>query len=139
MIEFDVEKLLKPYQEGGTEQSPVKRSLKTIATSLMYKNKIPVEVVGAAIFKVFDRMANNNLEFKGDGSYGSRGRELFSCIKAQCLDILEQQSVNNVKKTIMEMTSCTRHCEKRTRELRKLIRCDKVVLFLNKPRGYWKL
>ena len=72
---FNIDKLLKPYEEGGTEGSPVKRTLSTIASKLIVGNNIPPEIVGAAIFKVFQQMAHNGLEFRGDGTYGSKGRD----------------------------------------------------------------
>ena len=74
------------YEEGGTENQPIQRSIKTIATKLIIANKLPPDVVGAAIFKVFSHIAFNNLKFKGDGSYGSKGRELFTSIKNQAIN-----------------------------------------------------
>jgi hypothetical protein len=139
-MDFEIEKMLKPYVEGGTESSPVKRSLKTIASILIYKNGFSPDIVGAAIFKVFDRMINKGLAFQGDGSYGSKGRELFSCIKAQCVDIAEKQSADAVRASISEIAACTRtNCPQRTKEMKIVTRWDRIVLFLNRPRGFWRL
>ena len=95
---FDIDNLIKSegYEEGGTENQPIQRSIKTIATKLIIANKLPPDVVGAAIFKVFSHIAFNNLKFKGDGSYGSKGRELFTSIKNQAIKLTEEKSVNEV-------------------------------------------
>ncbi len=139
-MDFEIEKMLKPYMEGGTEASPVKRSLKTIASTLIYKNGFSSDIVGAAIFKVFDQMMNKGLVFQGDGTYGSKGRELFSCIKAQCVDMAEKQSADAVRTSISEIAACTRmNCSQRTKEMMILTRWDRIVLFLNRPRGFWRL
>ena len=137
---FNIDKLLEPYKKGGTETSPVKRSLSTIASKLIVGNNLPPEIVGAAIFKVFQKMAHEGLEFKGDGTYGSKGRELFSCIRAQAIDMVEKKSVDDVVRQIQNMTACVvKDCPMRTTVLKKKSKWERIKLFLLKPRGFWRL
>lgn len=117
-LNFD--KLLEPYTEGGTRNSPVKRTIGTMTSKLMISHRFPPEIVGAAIYKVFWQMAHNNLEFKGDGTYGSKGRELFSCIKAQCLDLTQQQCVEKAEQTIYKYSVCMdKNCRFRQHKMEK--------------------
>ena len=137
---FNIDKLLKPYEEGGTEASPVKRSLSTISSKLIVGNNLPAEIVGAAIFKVFQQMAHNGLKFEGDGSYGSKGRDLFSCIRAQAIDMVQKKSVDDVIRTIQNKTTCVvKNCPMRSVVLKKKSKWQRIKLFLLKPHGLWKL
>ncbi len=81
--QFDFEKLLDPYREGGTEKEPVRRTMGTIIDYLLNKKKYPQEVVGAGILAVFMQLKNGKV-FPGDGTYGSRGRELVTAIRIAC-------------------------------------------------------
>jgi len=129
-------KLIKPYREGGTEQGKVVRTLETISAKLLVAYKFKPEVVGGAIFKVFYEMAYNGLEFKGDGTYGSKGAELFSCIKAQCVDITMRESAETIVKEIMELTACVvKDCPVRTKELVQLTKRERFNRWMGKPRG----
>ncbi len=137
-LPFDVYQLLLPYEEGGSEHSPVKRSVSTIANYLIVKCRLPAEIVGAAMFKVLNEMAFNGLEFEGDGTYGSRGAELVSCIKAQAVDITEQENTVKVINEIREMAACVnRDCKMRTISFPVKNRRHKVKRFLFKARGKW--
>lgn len=114
--EINFVNLLEPYKEGGIEDDPVERTLETITSKLVISYRLPIPVVGAAIFKVFFAMANEGLEFKGNGTYGSKGRELFSCIKAQAIDMAKKGTTEAVLEEIGNMTSCVdMKCKKRAK------------------------
>lgn len=81
--QFDFDKLLDPYREGGTENQPVRRTMGTILDYLLNKKKYPLDVVGAAILTVFMKM-NEGLVFSGDGTYGSSGAQLVTSIRIAC-------------------------------------------------------
>jgi hypothetical protein len=137
---FVINKLMRPYEEGGTPNSPVRRSLETIATKLLVSHKLPPRAVGAAIFQVFYAMANEGLVFRGDGTYGSRGKELFSQIKAQAISIVQREAAEAVAQEIMDMTACTiADCPKRCKELIAKSRWQRAARFLMRPRGLWRL
>lgn len=137
-LPFDVYQLLLPYEEGGSELSPVKRSVSTLANYLIVKCRLPAEIAGAAMFKVFNEMAFNGLEFEGDGTYGSKGAELCSCIKAQAVDITERKNTEKVINAIREMAACVNQdCKMRTISFPVKNRRHKVKRFLFKARGKW--
>jgi len=75
--------LLKPYKEGGTAEIPIERTMGTIVDYLLHKKGYPLDVVGAAIFTIFFEMSVGR-EYKGDNSYGSKGRELVTTIRMKC-------------------------------------------------------
>lgn len=87
---FDFEKLLDPYREGGQVAAPVERKLGLIIDWLINKKRYPVEVVGASILIVFWEMFNGK-EFAGDGTYGSKGRELDLYLRTTCDKLLQQK------------------------------------------------
>jgi len=131
--DFDI--LLKPYSEGGLETAKVTRTLGTITSKLMLSYKHPADVVGLAIYKVFSKMANEGLEFKGDGSYGSAGAELFSCINAQCIELTTHQTVQKTIDKIKEFAACTRDdCRVRTQMIIKMTKWQKVKWMFIQPR-----
>ena len=138
---FNLDRLLIPYEQGGTQNSPVKRTIGTIATKLIISNKIPPEIVGAAIFKVFSEMVNNDLTFEGDGSFGSPGRELFCCIKAQAIDLTTKEKTQTVINEIYKKAVCANmECPMRTLMLSKKTRWESILAFLLKPRGFlWRI
>jgi len=80
---MDFDKLLEPYRDGGTENKPVERTIGTIIDYLINKKGYPLDTVGAAIFTIFFRL-DAGLVYKGDGSYGSKGRELVTSIRMLC-------------------------------------------------------
>ena len=137
-INFD--DLIKPYSKGGTERNPATRTLGTIASKLIISYRLPVEIVGAAVFKVFYKMAYEGLEFKGNGKYGSKGKELFSCIKAQAVSMVENKAHDDVINSIAMMTACVKKdCPQRTKQLVKMTRWQRVKRFMLKPRGWWMM
>jgi len=82
--QFDFDKLLDPYREGGTENQPVRRTMGTILDYLLNKKKYSLDIVGAAILSIFIRMNNEGLKFEGDGTYGSPGAQLVTNIRVAC-------------------------------------------------------
>ncbi len=133
-LNFD--KLIKPYREGGSERSKVIRTLETISAKLLVAYKFSPEVVGAAVFLVFYKIAYQGLEFKGDGSYGSKGRELFSCIKAQCVAMTQKKAVEIITGQIEGLVSCVvDDCPVRRKELVLLSRRERFNRWMGKPRG----
>ena len=87
---MNIDKLLKPYSDGGFESQPVKRTVGTIVDYLVNKKGYPLEIVGGAIFIVLNYL-NTGGEFKGDGSYGSKGKELVTSIRLKCDELLKQR------------------------------------------------
>ena len=99
--EFNFEKLLEPYREGGTENAPVKRTMGTILDWLVFKKKFPPKIVGAALLLTFIELKNGRV-FKGDGSYGSAGNELVRSILMLCGELGKGDLKNAFYKTIAE-------------------------------------
>lgn len=91
--EFDFEKLLDPYREGGTETKPVRRTMGTLIDWLLNKKKYPIDVVGAALLKVFLEL-HQGKRFEGDGTYGSPGHELCLGLRTVC-DEMNKVTVQN--------------------------------------------
>ena len=88
--DISFENLLKPYAQGGTKTSPVKRSMGTIVEYLVNKKGYPIDVAGAAIFYVLFWLSAGN-KFKGDGSYGSKGKELVTAMRLKCDELLKEK------------------------------------------------
>lgn len=122
------DKLLEPYKQGGTEKGPVDVTIGNICSKLMINYRIPPEIVGPALYKVFNAMANKGLVFKGNHKWGSKGAELFSCIKAQCVDMTEKQSAQKAVDVIITNMSCMRNCPVRTKKLIKSSRWQRFKM-----------
>jgi hypothetical protein len=88
--EWDFEKLLEPYREGGTKSDPVRRTWGTVIDWLVNKRKFPPDIVGAAIFLVWMKIKRDG-HFKGDDSYGSAGNEFVQTIRIMCASLMQQQ------------------------------------------------
>jgi len=139
-LNLNVQRLLEPYQEGGTKDKPVVRTLDTITSALVGKYKFPPHIVAMETWRIFYMMANEGLVFNGDGSYGSKGRELFSCIKAQCSNSVKKKNIESVKQAIENVMICTNiDCKQRTTKLYALTKKQRFIKFLLKPRGLWRL
>jgi len=94
--DFNFESLLDPYREGGpSKEEPVRRTWGTIIAWLTGKLRFDMEVVGAAILLVAMELKRGR-EFKGDGTYGSKGRELVNHIKEVCLEITKRNQTDKV-------------------------------------------
>jgi hypothetical protein len=96
------ETILKPYKEGGTKDRPVERTMGTMLDYFLNKKQYPLEIVGGAVFLVFNYL-NSGGEFEGDGSYGSRGRELVTSIRMKCDDLLQQKLEAESYKVFLEL------------------------------------
>lgn len=83
-------RLLRPYQEGGTESNHVRRDMGTIVNYLVNKKGYPLDVVGGALFKIFMWLDAGN-KFEGDGKYGSKGKELVTSIRMQCDHLMREK------------------------------------------------
>ena len=139
-LDFNIDGLLKPYLEGGTQRSPVTRSLRTISNALINMEHFSPEVAGAGIWKVLAKLAAGEVEFKGDGSYGSKGKELYSCIYAQCQDVVERKAVEEVKKQLNDLVGCLEvSCPKRNKKLRPRNRMSRFIRWWLLPRGIWRV
>jgi len=99
-MQFD--KLLKPYKQGGTKSKPIKRTIGTILDYLLNKKQYPMEIVGGAMFLVFNYL-NSGGEFKGDGSYGSKGKELVTAIRMKCDDLLRNRLESEAWRSFLEL------------------------------------
>lgn len=99
---MDLSKLLIPYREGGVESRPVKRTMGTIIDYLLNKKMYPMEIVGGAIFLVFNWIDNGG-EFKGNGTYGSKGAELVTSIRKKCDELLKQRLEGETYKTFIQL------------------------------------
>jgi len=88
--EWNFEKLIEPYREGGKPDVPVKRTWGTIIDWLVNKRKFPPEVVGAGIFLVWMKIKRDG-HFKGDGSYGSAGEEFAHSIRIMCAQVAQEK------------------------------------------------
>jgi len=98
---MDFDRLLKPYHDGGTKEKRVKRTIGTIVDYLLNKKQYPLEIIGGAIFLVFNWLNAGN-KFKGDGTYGSRGRELVTAIRMKCDDLLQSRLEAETYKAFIE-------------------------------------
>ena len=132
IIGFD--KLIKPYRDGGTLKSPVDVTIGNITSKLMVQYRIPPEIVGIAVYKVMDNIANKGLAFHGDGEYGSKGAELFSCIKAQCVALTEQKTSELAMNNVMATTSCLRQCRYRKKDMPLTTKWQRAKDFFNEPK-----
>lgn len=99
--QFSFEGLLKPYSEGGTVNQPVQRTIGTMVDYFINKKQYPIDVVGAAILMTFMEM-KDGLQFKGDGEYGSKGRELVTYIRKRCDIVLHERLQSAVYQSIAE-------------------------------------
>ena len=132
---FDMNEALKPYRSGGTKDNPVRRTLETISGKLIIANRIPPEIVGSAIFKTFYDLQHNGLKFEGNGTYGSAGRDLYTHIKNQCIEMGRRGAAEDVTHKMMDLTACAElSCRLRKRTVIKLEGWKRVKRFLVWPR-----
>ncbi|NIS69991.1 MAG: hypothetical protein GTO12_13925 [Proteobacteria bacterium] len=93
--EFNFEKLLDPYREGGTKDQPMPRTWGTVVRWLLDKHKFDIETVGAAILLICLEMKGGKT-FEGDGSYGSMGHQMVHAIRNTCVQIRERNQAQAV-------------------------------------------
>lgn len=96
--------LLRAYREGGTKDQPIERTMATIVDYLMNKKQYPADVIGGALFLVFNWLAMGH-KFHGDGTYGSRGRELVTAIRLKCDELLHEKIEAETYKAFVEAYS----------------------------------
>lgn len=89
--EFDFEKLMTPYKDGGSEDKPIERTMGMIVDWLVNRKKYSVEIAGGAILLTFMRIMKEG-HFKGDGTFGSAGDELDQNIR-QAADVLNRRTL----------------------------------------------
>jgi hypothetical protein len=97
--DYDIESLLEPYKEGGTEGQPVERSSGTILDWLINKKKFSPDIAGAGLVSVLMEMKRGK-QFFGDKTYGSKGRELIAYIAHRCDDFNRQRLQGEMYRTI---------------------------------------
>lgn len=122
--EFDFTKLLEPYIEGGTKDHYVKRTMGTIIDYFINKKQYPIDVVGAAVLLVFFELKGGQV-FHGDGTYGSKGRELITHIRQVCDGLLHKNLEGKFYQKIAEA---------RAKELEEFIRTE--IKIMTTP--WWK-
>lgn len=134
---FNFEKLMDPYREGGSQTRPVKRTMGILVDWLVNKKKYPIDVAGAAILIVFTEMFKGR-EFAGDGTYGSKARELDTVIRMTCDKLLQNKLKNKVFASIASSRMAlinefiNREVELKTYPLIKKIFCRKKWRSLQK-------
>ena len=89
--EFNFDKLMEPYKEGGSADKPIERTMAMIVDWLVNRKKYSVEVAGGAILLTFMRIMKEG-HFKGDGTYGSPGDSLDQNIR-QAADVLNRKTL----------------------------------------------
>ena len=137
-IILNINELLKPYGESGKAGGEA-RSLDSMLNALVNRYKVPPEIAGDAIMRVMFELANGK-EFKGDGSYGSKGRALFLYIRALCRELIKDKTTGSFNEMVIQPTTCLRmDCNYRTEKLKKLSRFRRVLKFFLKPRGLIRL
>ncbi len=99
--EYDFEKILIPYKEGGTKDHPVERTWGMVVSWLHDKKRFPLDVIGAAIMLTVDRIKKEG-HFKGTGKYGGDGRVFDHNLLATCDLIQKQRVVDLTYKAIVE-------------------------------------
>lgn len=97
--DWDIEELIKPYRDGGTQEHPVERSSGTILDWLINKKKFPPEIAGAGLLSVLMEMKRGK-RFLGDKSYGSKGREFIFYVAQRCNDFNQHKLQSEMYKTI---------------------------------------
>ena len=133
-IEPNIQKLLKPYENVGTPEHPIKLTLELISFELVNRFKYHPEIAGAAIWSTFHKMIHQGLEFPG-------GRELVLYIKNRCAEITAEKTKELIKDMFIKDTTCLKlKCPFRSGELKILSRWNRFILFLFRPRGiFWRL
>lgn len=91
---MDFEKLLRPYKEGGRQGNPTERTMETMIDYLLNKKQFSMEIAGGGVFLIFAWL-NKGGVFKGDGSYGSAGREMISSIVAKCSELQKERQTSS--------------------------------------------
>ena len=97
--QFDLEALMKPYVDGGTEENPITRTLGGIFYWLTVVKKFPISVAGGAVLTVFVKIMIEG-HFKGNSTYGSAGNELDNAIFQVAQDMYHEKTMVGMYKRI---------------------------------------
>jgi len=98
---FSFEKLLKPYEEGGSNNNPIKRTIGGILDWLIFKRMYPSDIASAGMVLVFIDLHNGKV-FKGDGSFGSAGDELDRTIATVCNGLVQHRLKDRMYQELAE-------------------------------------
>lgn len=132
-IEPNIDSLLKPYKNVGTSGHKIELTLELISFELVNRFQYSPETAGAAIWGTFHEMVHKGLKF-GDG------RELVLYIKNKAAEIRAKETKELIKNQLITDTTCMKlNCPFRSGELKILSRWNRFVLFMCKPRGFWRL
>ena len=112
--QLDFEKLLEPYRQGGPNiERKKRRTMGTITDYLLHKKKYPKEVVGASLLAVFLELQDGK-EFKGDGTYGSPGRELITYLRHMCDSLNRRRLEDEASIWVKELFKVFQKAQERT-------------------------
>lgn len=99
--EFDFDKLMEPYKEGGSEDHPVERTIAMDIDWLINRKKYSIEVAGGALLLTFMRIMKEG-PFKGDGTYGSAGNEFDQNLNQAAAVLHKKALLSETYKTLAE-------------------------------------
>lgn len=115
---FDFDEIIKPYHSAGTKSNPIKMTMEGLSGALVNTNKIPADIAGAVIFQTCYDIANNGLDFKGNGTYGSKWSEFFNHIRSECIKLQNIGSSRQIALNILESKACiVPKCPSRTKKV----------------------
>jgi hypothetical protein len=99
---FSFEKLLKPYEECGVPHNPSKRTLGLQIDWLVNKKTYPMDVVGGALLIVYNKLYNEKIAFKGDGTFGYPGHQLDRYLVGVCEELYRKRLEYDVGTAMIE-------------------------------------
>ena len=139
-LDFDIDAIIRHYRHGGSQKTPVQRTLGTISSRLIKGHGIDVEIVGKAVYIVCAKICYEGLEFKGDGTYGSAGAQFFSAIKRVAIMLTQEKCADDTSIQILENKACLNLvCPKRTGKMKPQTKWTRIKQFWMKPRGFYEL
>ena len=131
-MQLDFHELLQPYRKAKPQLT-----LEMIFNTMVNHYKFPSAVVGEAVWKTFDEMANG-LTFTGDGT--TRVEALTYYMRDRCREMASKKAVYDVEKAIDTLTACgVYNCCSRVQKIRKRSFRHKFLRFWLKPRLFWRL
>lgn len=114
---FNFDEIIKPYHSAGTKSNPIKMTMEGLSGALVNTNKIHPDIAGAVIFQTCYDIANNGLDFKGNGVYGSKWKELFNHVRNECLRLQNLGASKQVATKLLESKVCiVKKCPSRTKK-----------------------
>lgn len=134
-VNFNIDKLLEPYSQAGTEKNPRKLTLEDISGELINRFRIPHDVAGAAIWRTFKKLSKGTIRFEGDGSFDGKARQLIMYIRADAAKAMSSMAKQEVVRRIAKKTACMNlMCACRTGVLKRKTRLSRFMDFLMRPR-----